>query len=90
MPVDKKVDSSLIFIDHVSLQSEVMAVDFCTKRLGWPDSQIETLIDLLQKKRPRGLCLVGWQDALGKPVLPDDCAVLLMGSVDAGHPENSL
>jgi len=41
--------NSLIFTDHVSLQSEVQEADVCTRRLELPDSQIETLIDLLQK-----------------------------------------
>ena len=58
-PVDKKIDSSLIFIDHVSLQSELMAADVCTTRLEWPDLQIETLIDLLQKTNVCGRrCLI--------------------------------
>ena len=34
----------------MSLQSEVVAADVCTRRLEWPDSQIETLINLLQKR----------------------------------------
>ena len=42
----QKVDSSLIFIDHMSLQSEIMAADVCTRCLEWPDAQTELLINI--------------------------------------------